>query len=347
MRKKIPTLIGLFLLMILVGGLGAATRFSPRASTENTFILPPAAANISEKSFVVYWITATQTDGAVSYGTTSNLSDGVAKDESGQTHFVWVTNLKPGTKYYFQAANQASQEITTLTDLPPATDPFYGKISDGAGVLAVSGNFAAISKDDGSFVIPAAGPVDKITLYRPNQPPEIYKQNSQKVPTFATPSGGLQVNLENNSNVSSPLPTISGKAGPNQVVKITIHSDQVYTGQVIADPAGNWTWTPPAGLSPGLHTATITIVNSDGTTQTATRTFTVVANSPILPITSGTPSAQPIYIPPARIATQSVAGGPPPVTGAFENTLFLLTGGFILVTLGGVKLWADTKHFLF
>ncbi|MBI3559417.1 hypothetical protein HY085_03395, partial [Candidatus Gottesmanbacteria bacterium] len=222
-----------------------------------------------------------------------------------------------------------------LTDLPAATDPVYGKISDGAGVIAVSGNFATLSKDDGSFVIPVVGPVDKIILYRPNQPPEIYKQNSQKAPTFATPSGGLEVNLQDNSTMSTSLPIISGKAGPNQVVKITIHSDQIYNGQVIADPAGNWTWTPPTGLSPGQHTATITITNADGTTQTVTRTFTVPANGSILPITSGTPSAQPVTPPPI----------PVPVTGALENTLIMLTAGLGFVTLGaGIKLWTQRQH---
>lgn len=356
MRKKIPTFIGLILVISLVGGLAVTTQltqrltnFFPQATTENTFILPPAAANITDKNFTVYWITASPSEGVVSYGTTASLADGVAKDELGQTHFVLVGNLKPGTKYFFRVANQTAQEVTTLTDLP-VISPVYGKVTDGAGVLAVMNNFAALSKDDGSFVLPVVGAAGKITLYRPNQPPTIYGQNNEKVSVFATPSSGLQVNLQNNSNVSSPLPTISGKAGPNQVVKITIHSDQVYTGQVIADPAGNWSWTPPTGLAPGLHTATITITNADGTTQTVTRTFTVAANSPILPITSGTPSAQPVAPPPPPVVPPPVPiiKTPPPVTGAVENTLIMLTAGLGFVTLGaGIKLWADTKHFLF
>lgn len=350
MRKKIPTLIGLFLVIVLLGGLAVTTQltqkltnFFPQASSENTLILSPAAANVSDKNFTVYWITANSGDGAVFYGTTTSVSDGVVKDEPGQTHFVQISNLKPGTKYYFRVVNQPTQEITTLTGLP-VISPVYGKIADGAGVLAVSGNFAALSKDDGSFLIPVVGPAEKVTLYRPNQPPTIYNPSSS-APIFTTPSGGLEVNLQDNSTVSTPLPTISGKAGPNQVVKIVIHSDQAYNGQVMADPAGNWTWTPPAGLSPGQHTATITINNADGTTQTVTRTFTVPAGGSILPITSGTPSAQPVVQPSLSPPPPLVIETPPPATGVVENTLIMLTAGLGFVTLGtGIKLWIQRQH---
>ncbi len=184
--------------------------------------------------------------------------------------------------------------------------------------------------------------------------------------------GEITTNISDGETVSSPLPTVSGKAGPNQVVKIEIHSSTVYSGTVKADPSGNWSWTPPANLSPGQHTVTITIVNADGTTQTVTRTFYVGSGETILPITSGTPSATlthlaclsgscvavsgagpndcatdadcgatPSATPPPATPPASPPAIPPPTTGRTENTLILLTLGLIFATLGVGLIWKN------
>ncbi len=197
--------------------------------------------------------------------------------------------------------------------------------------------------------------------------------NSTKIRP-ASSGGSLSTNISDGETVSSPLPTVSGKAGPNQVVKIEIHSPTVYSGTVKADPAGNWSWTPPANLSPGQHTVTITVENADGTIQTITRTFYVSAGETILPITSGTPSGTLTHlaclsngcvavsgvgpddcatdadctVPPANPQPPPVATPPasppvsrPPTTGTTESTLVLLTLGLISATLGIGLVW---KH---
>ncbi len=196
--------------------------------------------------------------------------------------------------------------------------------------------------------------------------------NSNQSPGFKPPSnsgsttstgGDIQVNITNGQIVNSPLPTISGKAGPNQTIKIEIHSVTVYSGSVQAAADGSWSWTPPANLAPGQHTVTITIVNPNGTTQVVQRTFTVSSGTPILPITSGTPSAtlthyacvnnacvqvdgagsdscavdadcQPVT--PTPSATPPATPATPPSTGATENTLLLLTMGAAFVILSVV-----------
>ncbi len=174
--------------------------------------------------------------------------------------------------------------------------------------------------------------------------------------TTATPAATLTTNVSEGETVSTPLPTISGTAGPNQTVKIEIHSTDVFSATVKADPAGNWSWTPPSNLSVGQHTVTITVVAADGTTQTITRTFYVSSTESILPVTSGTPSANLTHrecvsnsctvvsgagsdscqqnsdCAPAPMATPPAT--PPPVTGRTEDTLVLLTIGAILGTLG-------------
>lgn len=183
--------------------------------------------------------------------------------------------------------------------------------------------------------------------------------------------GSAQINLSNGETVSTPMPTISGKAGPGQVVNITIHSEMPYSGTVMADPAGNWTWAPPANLSPGSHTVTITIVNADGSTQTVTRQFTVATGSPILPVTSGTPSATLTHKAcvnnscsvvtgvgsdscsvdadcapaaaetPVATPTPIPPGQTTPSTGAVENTFLLLGLGVVFLLLG-TRLWKIT-----
>lgn len=141
-------------------------------------------------------------------------------------------------------------------------------------------------------------------------------------------SGSAQINITEGQSLLSTYPTISGKAGPYEVVKIVIHSATTYSGTVIAGADGSWSWTPPAGLSPGEHTVTITIVNPDGSTQTVSRNFSVVVGQPILPITSGTPSAEP-----TPVATPTPRPVTPPQTGSTENSVLLLTFGLILFTL--------------
>lgn len=160
-------------------------------------------------------------------------------------------------------------------------------------------------------------------------------------PPVSSPSAEVSTNLSEGETVSTPLPTISGKAGPNQIVKIEVHSDTTYSGTVKADPAGNWSWTPPANLSVGQHSVTITVVNADGTTQTVTRTFYVSAAEPILPVTSGTPSA---VLPPEPVATPPpapVIASTPPVTGRTEQAILMLTAGLISATLG---LWTMRRQ---
>lgn len=162
------------------------------------------------------------------------------------------------------------------------------------------------------------------------------------------------MNITSGQTVSSTLPTISGTAGSKQVVKIEIHSETPYSGAVVAGPDGSWSWTPPSNLSPGQHTVTITVVNADGTTQKITRDFYVAGGSPILPLTSGTPSAQTSHLACISNACQTVSGSgsdscttdsdcvispiatpsaTPPVTGVTTGTVFLLTLAAGLLTL--------------
>lgn len=152
-------------------------------------------------------------------------------------------------------------------------------------------------------------------------------------PSPASASGEASLNIESGESVSTGLPTFSGKVGPKQVVKIVIHSEEVYSGTVIADSKGAWSWTPPANLTPGEHTVTITVVNADGTTQTVTKTFFVTAGESILPLTSGTPSGE-ISTTPTPIPTQTPAPTDELIESGVETpTLLALTLGLLFTIL--------------
>lgn len=409
--KRIPTIIGLVLVVALVAGLALTTTlmkqnasFFSKASVTQALILPVATANVTDTSFTLYWISATAGPGTVVYGKTAAVSDGTAVDNTNSAvHFLQVTSLQAGTKYYYRLGSADSSsvgEVTTLAS-PSAVvaDPIFGKAVPEAlvvwqGLGTDSGKLVALTKSDGSYVLPVVGVTpgqkETVSVYTAEGNATITCLSGQDKPLptvaigdnvdcitatssgtvpfgFSVPpsltssvGGQLEVNLQEKEIVSSPLPTISGKAGPNQVVKIEIHSAEIYTGTVKADGAGNWSWTPPANLTPGSHTATITITNPDGTTQTVTRTFLVAASSSILPITSGTPSAVTTYQACVNQACTKIEGAgtntcltdadcapmpvatpapvtPPvvtPSTGALENTLFLIAGGLILITVG-------------
>lgn len=423
MQRKIPTLVGISLTLALLVGLAFTTTLVERvtkkfsraeeSSAPNSLV---GVGNISNSGFTVYWTTDKETLGAVFWGKTTKLGDGVAVDEKGTAHLVRVTGLSPQQKYNFQVGSGSNSfgdpaksgvpyEIMTGPKLtaPPASEPVYGKVLDSSGspasgVIAVwetqgATKIVALSKGDGTYVLPVTnarttdlsdffllpsggaetislngGPSGKSTItckagldqplptVKLGQDVDCSKGGPPAPAPTATPAASLSTNISEGQAVSTPLPTISGKAGPNQVVKIEIHSPEIFSGTVIADPAGNWSWTPPSNLSVGQHTVTITVVNADGTTQTITRTFYVSSGESILPVTSGTPSAvlthkecvsnsclvvsgagpdsckQDTDCAPAPVATPPAT--PPPVTGRTENTLILLTLGVFLGTLG-------------
>ena len=421
--KKIPTIFGI--LGVLVSVLIVAVTSQKLGEVTKTFSQadsPPTpsfveAANITDNSATIFWITDKETTGSVFYGKTSKLGDGAESDSSKNiTHMVPITNLKPSTKYYFKIGDGADlHEFTTGPSLQSSqtVEPIFGKVLDSSGAPVsgvivtwqVSGaeKIATLTKGDGSYVLPIGnarasglasffpitdGLSETITFQfeldnstttiscktgqdrplptiRLGETIDCTKRTSSPNPStgFKAPTAdAVSINFEDGQTFQTGLPTISGKAGPNQIVQIVVNSETPYSGTVQADPSGNWSWTPPANLTPGQHTVTITVVGLDGKSTTVTRTFTVSSGSPILPITSGTPSAQLTHFACVGSTCSTVAGvGPntcsadadcvvapvppppspppppkPPATGSLENTLILLTFGLFFATLGGI-----------
>jgi hypothetical protein len=121
LKKRIPTIIGLILLIIgAIAGvlfIDQRTNFLPKAAPEYT---PQQVkiTNITDTGFVVSWVTTEPTIGFVRYGDTAIGLSKTATDDrdqlagsSGQyrTHYVTIQGLTPSQTYYFKLGSQDEQ----------------------------------------------------------------------------------------------------------------------------------------------------------------------------------------------------------------------------------------------
>jgi hypothetical protein len=120
---------------------------------------------------------------------------------------------------------------------------------------------------------------------------------------------------EENADVTTSQPLISGKATPGATVTIVIHSDTGTTVTVTADANGNWVYSPTAPLDPGPHTVVASAQDAAGTTHTATTTFVVAS--------AGEPGASESAV---------------PISGNIQSTLLLVGLGILLIS-SGVLVW--------
>lgn len=189
------------------------------------------------------------------------------------------------------------------------------------------------------------------------------------------------LNPRESETLYTNTPLFFGNAPPNSKVVITIESPIIYNGESSADPAGSWQWTPPSSLSPGEHTITASVQNSQtGLWDTVSRKFVVLAadNQPqfvasasatlipsptftstpfptiIIPTSAPllTPTASPTQsalqtptltlTPTIRTAHPSVSGTPP-ITGTSLPTVSFFIFGILLIASSYHLLIASTK----
>lgn len=182
--KKLPTLIGLsILLVILTGGVFLVNRFRGfnLGATLETSPRQVRITNVGSSSFTVSWITQDKTTGLVEFGNTTSLGE-LKKDirdkdrpssEKYQTHYVIVDNLQPENKYYFKivsggasfdSSGKLFEVATGPLKVPGDNDIAQGKIltsdrepATGAIIylsLANSITQSAITDSEGNWVIP-------------------------------------------------------------------------------------------------------------------------------------------------------------------------------------------------
>lgn len=229
MRKefKIPTLLGLFLLLVSIGAVifvvERGTSLLSRAGESST---PKeiSVVNVTDDSFAVSWVTATPTKGAIRYHEQVSLSTPQVaydiRDIAGNTalrytHFVTVSGLTPETRYKIEIVghkNKTSSYLATtgtpLSAPPHVVNPTYGSLydQDNRSVKEAlvytsfpgSQTLGSIVDPDGSWVIALGGlrTEDGARYFIPT------RQDTETL-SFVTSSG--RTNIRTTIDENSPL----------------------------------------------------------------------------------------------------------------------------------------------
>jgi len=206
-EKKIPTLVGLFILTIglIVGMFLVQNRqfFKLAASPQET---PQEIkiTNISDSSFTVSWFTSEKTTGFVSYGKTSSGGQ-IAKDDLDTkpsetarfTHHVTITNLNAESEYFFSLGsngkifNDANKpwRVKTAPDIAslPPSDIISGKVESADG-KPVSGAIVYLT-------IPGISPLSTVTSKSGNWSFTISTARGSDLSSFASYSNTTPVSI--------------------------------------------------------------------------------------------------------------------------------------------------------
>lgn len=230
-NKRIPTLIGL---LVIVIGIGTTTFLVQRRVIFTGFAGPSNSpkniriTNVSDTSFTVSFLTDAAVLGSINFDKDRNLGQ-TALDEREQkssltphtVHSISVKNLTPNTSYYFSITsgqdtflqNGAAFSITTgpnIASLSSLQKKVSGKVQlpDGdppkeAIVYLTAGNSQAIStltKEDGSYEIP-------LNLLRVSDLSSYVTLKENSIIKMLIVSADLSSNIEL-SNSSTEVPTI-------------------------------------------------------------------------------------------------------------------------------------------
>lgn len=210
---------------------------------------------------------------------------------------------------------KALAATTTPVTVRFATDTFAGALNEGSTNALTSTIPSTITIGGGSQSVTGTPTPTTSALLTPTLTP------TQGASDSATPSAVSILSPLKNESVNTTLPTLEGKAPPGTTVTITIYSDPI-TVTVTADAAGNWTHTLTQPLESGPHTIVVAAKDpTTGTSHTATLAFVV---------SSGTDNG--------------ASGSAIPVTGAMENTIYLLGLGMLFILTGSVVPHIRRRH---
>ncbi|MCL6096791.1 MAG: Ig-like domain-containing protein [Patescibacteria group bacterium] len=184
--KRIPTLLGLLLIVIGVGvtsflvkqGVIVVGNASPSTNPQNVRI-----TNITDNSFTVSYNTDGEVIGSLNYGKDQNLGQTALDDRDQQTgtltnhkiHSITVRSLSPVTKYFFSITSgqdkflNSGTPFETVTGAVVATSPsqqkpIVGKVimpngqAPGEAIVYITTDnsqvISSLIKSDGSYLIP-------------------------------------------------------------------------------------------------------------------------------------------------------------------------------------------------
>ena len=185
-QKKMPTLLGLILIIIGIGvtsylvnkGIIFTSKASPSQNPENIKI-----TNVSDSAFTVTYTTQDNVFGSINYGASSSLGQTALDDRDSvsraivphQVHSITANNLTSATTYYFSITSADSKYLNGTTPFsiqtgpqiqtsPSAQKPATGKIVLPDGTPASeslvylfddqSQVISTLTKSDGSYILP-------------------------------------------------------------------------------------------------------------------------------------------------------------------------------------------------
>ncbi len=183
----------------------------------------------------------------------------------------------------------------------------------------------------------------------------------------------VEVNTVKTETVQTDQPVIQGKAVPNVLVSVEIHSEAAINTQVQTDSQGNYSvdlQQLEKQLEPGQHTITVTYTDPNtNKSVTQTKTFTVqsqgliaAANPSPTPYSTNNPFVIATPSPTPIIATESASPTPTlvattstviskvsttsamPRSGSATTTFLLIGGGLFFILAGGFSYWVTARQ---
>lgn len=241
-KQKIPTLVGLSLLLIILGfGIGSYL-FQDSVTQKNKLIYKPIkieVVNVSSDNAAITWQTNIQSSGQVFFGVDSKIGQpqqALKKDPKEKfTHFIPLKNLNPNTKYYFKIKSgeffypdEKFLDFTTAANLDsnPANktnlelnqplagtviDSNFELVSDALVFLNIENatKIATTTNSFGNFILPLknllTSDLKKIYLIKPNTPATLQIIKGEQISniTFTLPINNQALsNLELGRNIN-------------------------------------------------------------------------------------------------------------------------------------------------
>nr|MBI5455636.1 fibronectin type III domain-containing protein [Candidatus Levybacteria bacterium] len=242
--KRIPTLLGLLILILGVGTTTFLTNNKTLLRTNAVSSEQPQnvrITNVTDTSFSVSYSTNEKISGSVSYGENNSLGKSAFDERSlgseklthYQVHSITVNNLLPATKYYFAIIsgqntyynNGKPFEIATgisIPESPTESDTIKGKIllptgsSPSEAIIYVTSDnsqvLSALTKTDGSYEIPL-----KIT--RTGNLSSYYNFNQNSVIKMLAYGDLLTSNITLSKTQINPVPLITLSKDYNFLIK--------------------------------------------------------------------------------------------------------------------------------